>query len=214
VKGESKFAQLLEGSFSLEKTVKKSVKKKSPTPKAKSKNEGDGVNASIHQSTHRQQARQEQVASQPVEVKSFKNFKSASEKKEKEKSPVSGFERESELYFLGVRYRNLLDEIDYTYDVLTRLHKYYHSEIKGVLNDKKEVARKIEEYLSKIKKYDEEVIREMIKVIVEYELLDTEYEFYATFLNEIKEAYKKELLETLPLEVRSDVYFLEGFERR
>lgn len=149
-----------------------------------------------------------------VEVQSKKQVYGKKKSRESEQEDFWGeeFEKEGKLYLLGVRYKNLFDEIDYTYEILLRLHKYYHSEIKDLAQGSQDVVMQmIREYLSKIKKYDEKMIEDMIEIIVKYNLLETDYVLYSNFLYEVKQEYKKELFESLPYEVRNNIYFQEGF---
>jgi len=136
----------------------------------------------------------------------------------KERSYFLGtIERSREFYQLGVSLRNVFDELDYAYKVLLGLYKYYHSEVKPSIIDaegnvNEEVARKeLLLYLSKIKKYDEGMAKDMLEVVLENDLLESDYEFYKSLLYEVKENYKVELLQRIEPAVRNDVYFVEGF---
>jgi len=143
------------------------------------------------------------------------SLKSASPK---ERSYFLGtIERSRELYQLGVSLRNVFDELDYAYKVLLGLYKYYHSEVKPSIIDaegnvNEEAARKeLLLYLSKIKKYDEGIAKDMLEVVLENGLLESDYEFYKSLLYEVKENYKVELLQRIEPAVRNDAYFVEGF---
>jgi len=126
-------------------------------------------------------------------------------------------ERSRELYQMGVSLRNVFDELDYAYKVLLGLYKYYHSEVKPLVIDvegnvdEKAAQKELLLYLSKIKKYDEGIARDMLEVILENDLFELDYELYKSILYEVKETYKVELLQQIEPAVRNDVYFVEGF---
>lgn len=121
------------------------------------------------------------------------------------------------LYQMGVSLRNVFDELDYTYKVLLNLYKYYYSEIRPYVVGKdgsidwQKARKELMFYLSKIKKYDVDIAKDMVQIVCNYSLLEVDFEIYKNLLYEIKESYKMELLQQVEPSVRRNIYFVEGF---
>lgn len=143
---------------------------------------------------------------------------STSSKKSNRKIAIE-MESNHEYYQMGVSLRNIFDELDYAYKVFLGLYRYYHSEIRPYVAredgsvDEESAKKELLAYLSKIRKYDADLARDMLAVLFENRLLEVDYELYKNLLYEVKEAYKVEILQSIDPAVRSNVYFVEGFGR-
>ncbi len=120
--------------------------------------------------------------------------------------------RREELYFLGVTLRNYFEEIDYVYKIFEGAYEYFSEVIVYESGSEIEMRERFESYLRKLRVFEDDVIPELVDIWFSYELYKVEFRQFCSLMYEIKEKMKEVVYESIPDEIKNDVYFKRGFE--